>query len=36
MKTLTAIVMGFGVFAYDISFNNGEIVRWFGSFLGLA
>jgi hypothetical protein len=36
MKALTVIVIGFGIFAYDLSFNNGEIVHWIGSFLGLA
>jgi hypothetical protein len=34
MKMLTAIVIGFSVFAYDIAFNNGEIVYWLASALG--
>jgi hypothetical protein len=36
MKMLTAIVIGFGVFAYDIAFNNGDIVRWVASALGIG
>jgi hypothetical protein len=36
MKILTVIVAGFGIFAYDLSFNDGELVRWVGRFLGLA
>jgi hypothetical protein len=36
MKALTAICIGFAIFAYDLSFNDGQIVRWLGSFLGLA
>jgi len=36
MKALTIIVVGFCIFAYDLSFNDGEIVRWVGSFLGLS
>ncbi len=36
MKALTIIVIGFAVFAYDLSFNDGQIVRWVGSLLGLA
>jgi hypothetical protein len=36
MKALTVIVIGFGIFAYDLSFNDGQIVHWVGSFLGLA
>jgi hypothetical protein len=27
MKALSIIVVAFAVFAYDLSFNNGEIVR---------
>lgn len=36
MKALTVIVIGFGIFAYDLCFNDGEIMRWVGSFLGLT
>ncbi len=36
MKALTIIVASFGIFAYDLCFNDGEIVRWLGSVLGLS
>lgn len=36
MKALTVVVIGFGIFAYDLCFNNGEFVRWILSFSGLA
>lgn len=36
MKALTVIVIGFAIFAYDLSFNDGQIVRWVGSFIGLS
>ncbi len=36
MKGLTIIVGVFGCFAYDISYNDGRIVRWIGSTLGLS
>jgi len=36
MKVLTIIVIAFAVFAYDIAFNNAEIVHWLGSCLGLG
>ncbi len=36
MKALTVICVGFAIFAYDLSFNDGQIVRWVGAFLGLA
>jgi hypothetical protein len=34
MKVLTTIVMAFLVFAYDISYNGGEITRWVASLIG--
>jgi hypothetical protein len=28
MRALTVIVVLFGCFAYDISYNNGDLIRW--------
>lgn len=36
MKVLTVIVIMFGVFAYDLSFNDAQIMSWLGSVLGLS
>ncbi len=36
MKALSLIVASFGVFAYDLCYNDVQIVRWIGRFLGLA
>jgi hypothetical protein len=36
MKVLTVIVIGFGVFAYDLSFNDAQIIHWLGSVLGFS
>ncbi len=36
MKALTVVVICFGIFAYDLCFNNGEMVRWVTSFVGLS
>jgi hypothetical protein len=35
MKALTVIVVSFAVFAYDLSYNDGQIVRGVASLLGL-
>jgi hypothetical protein len=35
MKALTVIVVSFAVFAYDLSYNDGQLVRALASFLGL-
>jgi hypothetical protein len=35
MKGLTVIVLAFAIFAYDISYNNGEIVYEIALALGL-
>jgi hypothetical protein len=35
MKGLTVIVIAFAMFAYDVSYNNGETVGWIASSLGL-
>jgi hypothetical protein len=35
MRGLTVIVVLFGCFAYDISYNNGEMVRWLADELGV-
>ncbi len=36
MKGLTLIVVMFGCFAYDISYNDGTGFRWVLSTLGLS
>ncbi len=36
MKALSVIVATFGIFSYDLCFNDGQIVRWVGRFLGVA
>jgi hypothetical protein len=36
MKALTTVVISFGVFAYDLSYNNGEVFHSVCSFLGLT
>jgi hypothetical protein len=35
MKGLTIIVLAFAIFACDISYNDGEMVRWIAMSLGL-
>jgi len=36
MRALTVIVVLFGCFVYDISYNNGDIIRWLANTLGLT
>lgn len=36
MRALTIIVALFGCFVYDISYNNGDIIRWLAYTLGIA
>lgn len=36
MRALTVIVALFGCFVYDISYNNGDIIRWLAYTLGIA
>lgn len=36
MRALTVIVVLFGCFAYDISYNNAELIRWLADTLGLS
>jgi hypothetical protein len=36
MNGLTVIVVMFGCFAYDVSYNDGAATRWIASILGLS
>ncbi|WP_256363863.1 hypothetical protein [Hyphomicrobium sp. 99] len=36
MKALTVIVVLFGCFVYDISYNNGETIHWLAYTLGIT
>ena len=36
MKALTVIVVLFGCFAYDISYNNAELIHWLADALNLS
>jgi hypothetical protein len=35
MKVLTAIVLTFAVLVYDVSYNDGQLMFWVASSLGL-
>jgi hypothetical protein len=35
MRTLIAVVVIFGLIAFDVAFNNSAILNWIGAKLGL-